>query len=169
MAGPLDATATLLELAALGPFPTAALSECASAGPAPWLTAVDLLDAVALLPLAKALSDAAAMPLGPVCSALDEDLAAAGPAPVTAVADPCAVAAMLDTAAATLSAKLGPKPAWLLVSLLATAGPPCACARAWERVVAMGVSPCSSCRLPGRDLAAWAPATQKTRLRVVVT
>jgi hypothetical protein len=125
-AGPFAATATLLLLAEVGPFPTAALSDRASAGPEPWFTAVDSDCALAgPLPLnALARSDAVAMPPGPVCRALELDLALAGPAPVAALAEPSAFAAMFEIAAATFSAKLGPKPAWLSASLLAEAGPP---------------------------------------------
>jgi hypothetical protein len=66
------------------------------------------------------------MPPGPACMAFELDLAPAGPAPVTALAEPSAFAATFEIAAATFSAKLGPKPALLSASLLAEAGPPCA-------------------------------------------
>jgi hypothetical protein len=150
-AGPLFATATLLLLAAVGPLPTAALSDLERAGPEPWLTAVDCDCACAgPSPLnALALSVAVATPPGPANRALELDRAEAGPAPVTALAEPSAVeAAMLEMAAATLSALLGPKPVLLSASDLAEAGPPCACASASERLLLPGGGrgpPCSSC------------------------
>lgn len=148
-AGPLFATAVLLLLDAVGPVPIAALSDRANAGPAPWLTAVDSDCEIAgpSLLMARALSEAVAIPPGPACIALEEDRAAAGPAPVMAEAEPSALAATLEMAAAMFSAELGPKRALLSASDLAEAGPPWACADASERVLLPGNGPpCSRWR-----------------------